>query len=92
MRHVSTAELAAGEVGSFAPESATALDTLSRELAMAAAIGDPRVQLLNAMQMLGNIRDLLVGPLSGDAEALLDQAIQELMRCERDIPAEWRAG
>lgn len=90
MRHVSTAELAAIEIGSFAPESATTLDNLSRELAMAAANGDVRVQLLNAMQMLGNIRDLLVGPLSAEAERLLDEAIQQLMRHERDIPAEWR--
>lgn len=90
MRHVKYAELTLGAIGPFESDSLISLDNLSRELATAAASGDERVRLLSAMQMLGNFRDLLVGPLSGEAERLLDQAIQELMRRERDIPAEWR--
>ena len=57
----------------------------------AAANGDARGRLLNAMQMLGNIRDFLVAPLSPDAERAVDEAIQELMRRERELPATWRA-
>jgi len=90
MRHVKIAELVPGAVGMFEPEGPTSLDNLSRELALAAAHGDERLRLLNAMKMLGNVRDLLVGPLSSEAERLLGQAIHELMRREREIPAEWR--
>jgi hypothetical protein len=90
MRHVKIMELAASEVTTFATESAVSVDSLSRELALAAATGDDRVQLLNAMQMLGNIRDFLVAQQSPEAERFVDQAIQELMRRERQLPAEWR--
>jgi hypothetical protein len=90
MRHINIADLKSVDIGRFLPESPASLDNLSRELALAAASGDERVQLLNAMAMLGNIRDFLVGPLSGAAEELIDGAIQELMRRERTLPATWR--
>ncbi len=91
MRHVKFAELMPGASGMFEPDSLASLEKISRELALAAAAGDERIRLLSAMQMIGNLRDLLVGPLSKEAEALLDQAIQELRRRERDMPAEWRS-
>lgn len=90
MRHVKIMELASVEVTNFAAESAVSVDLLSRELALAAAAGDDRVQLLSAMQMLGNIRDFLIAQQSPEAERFVDQAIQELMRRERRLPAEWR--
>lgn len=90
MRNVKFAELAPGAVGVFEPEGPMSLDHLSRGLALAAAHGDERLRLLNAMQMLGNVRDLLVGPLSSEAEQLIGKAIHELMRREREIPAQWR--
>lgn len=90
MRHVKLMELASAEVATFATEGAVSVDFLSRELALAAATGDERVQLLSAMQMLGNIRDFLVAQQSPEAERFVDQAIKELMRRERQLPAEWR--
>ena len=90
MRHVKIMELASAEVTNFATDSAVSIDLLSRELALAAAGGDDRAQLLSAMQMLGNIRDFLVAQQSPEAERFVDQAIQELMRRERQLPAEWR--
>ena len=90
MRHVKTRELASAEATTFATESAMSIDFLSRELALAAATGDERVKLLSAMQMLGNIRDFLVAQQSPEAERFVDQAIHELMRRERGLPAEWR--
>jgi hypothetical protein len=90
MRHVNIAELASGDIGAFEAEHPASVDSLSRELALAAASGDRRVSLLSAMQMLGNIRDFLVAPQSPEAEQLVDEAIQALMRCERELPADWR--
>lgn len=89
MRHVTIAELALG--GAHEEQTQLSVDSLSRELAQAAASGDQRGRLLSAMQMLGNIRDFLVAPLSPDAERAVDAAIQELMRRERELPAEWRS-
>ncbi len=91
MRHQSFANLKAVEAVPVAAASLGSLDNLSRELTMAAANGDERERLLNAMQMLGNIRDYLVSPLSDEAENLIDAAIQQLMHRERRIPATWRA-
>lgn len=91
MRHVRMTELAMGDIAPFEAKPAASLDVLSRELALVAANGDPRNRLLSAMQMLGNIRDFLVAPLSPDAERAVDEAIQELMRRERELPAVWRA-
>ena len=91
MRHVRIAELASGGARAIDTKHLVSLDSLSRELALAAANGDPRGRLLSAMQMLGNIRDFLVAPLSPDAERAVDAAIQELMRRERELPAEWRS-
>lgn len=90
MRHVTIAELALGGAHAIEEQHPVSVDSLSRELALAAASGDQRGRLLSAMQMLGNIRDFLVAPLSPDAERAVDQAIQELMRRERQLPAEWR--
>lgn len=90
MRHVKIRELASAKVTTFPTESAVSVDLLSRELALAAATGDERAQLLSAMQMLGNIRDFLVAQQSPEAERFVDRAIQELMRRERQLPAEWR--
>lgn len=91
MRHLSFADLKPVEVAPFPAADLGTLDNLSRELTMAAANGDERERLLNAMQMLGNIRDYLVSPLSDEAENLIDAAIQQLMRRERQLPATWRA-
>lgn len=66
------------------------LDSLSREMAVAAAaIPDSRHRLLAAMQILGNLRDLLVADVSQDAAQALDKAIQALMQRERELPATW---
>lgn len=91
MRHLNFADLKPVGVVPFPAANLDSLDNLSRELTMAAANGDERERLLNAMQMLGNIRDYLVSPLSGEAEELIDAAIQQLMRRERQLPATWRA-
>ena len=88
MRHVTIGELALG--GAREEMNPLSVDSLSRELAQVAANADQRVRLLSAMQMLGNIRDFLIAPLSPDAERAVDAAIQELMRRERELPAEWR--
>ena len=90
MRHVKIADLVTGDTMPVAVEPSVSVDALSRELALAAATGDQRARLLSAMQMLGNIRDFLVAPQSPEAEELVDQAIQELMRRERQLPADWR--
>lgn len=90
MRHVKIAELALSGVVPAGAGSSPSVDNLSRELALTAATGDERMRLLSAMQMLGNIRDFLVAPQSREAERLVDQAIQELMRRERELPAQWR--
>ena len=92
MRHVKIADLMTGDTIPLAAEQPASVDALSRELALAAATGDARARLLSAMQMLGNIRDFLVAPQSPEAEELVDQAIQALMRCERQLPADWRHG
>lgn len=91
MRPVGIAELVSDDVASFDAGGPAIVDDLSRELATAAASDDRRVRLLSAMQMLGNIRDFLLTPQSPEAEQLVDEAIQALMRCERELPAEWRA-
>lgn len=90
MRHFRIAELALGSVVPAGTGDPASIDRLSRELAQAAAGGDERMRLLSAMQMLGNIRDFLIASQSDEAERLVDQAIKELMRCERDLPADWR--
>ena len=92
MRHVKIADLLTGDTTPLAVEQPVSVDALSRELALAAATGDERARLLSAMQMLGNIRDFLVAPQSPEAEELVDRAIQALMRCERQLPANWRQG
>lgn len=91
MRHVNIAEIDPAGTSPLAAHWPISLDSLSRELALAAANGDPRGRLLSAMQMLGNIRDFLIAPLSPAAERAVDQAIEELMRRERELPAAWRA-
>ncbi|MFC3713809.1 hypothetical protein ACFOMD_14630 [Sphingoaurantiacus capsulatus] len=91
MRHMNIADLKPVDVAPFPVADLGSLDSLSRELTLAAASGDERVRLLNAMQMLGNIRDYLVSPLSDEAENLIDAAIQQLMHRERQLPATWRA-
>ena len=92
MRHVKIADFVTGETTPLAVEQPASVDALSRELTLAAATGDERTRLLSAMQMLGNIRDFLVAPESAEAEELVDQAIQALMRRERQLPAGWRQG
>lgn len=88
MRHVKFTEVAKPIAAE--PVSLAVLDSLARELAQVAATGDRRVRLLVAMQMLGAIRNLVFPSLSVEAERLINEAIAELMRCERDLPAEWR--
>ena len=91
MKHVASSEFQ--QVGGEFAEVDLApprLDSLSREIAIAAAgIPDPRHRLLAAMQLLGNLRDFLVAGISKDAEQALDEAIYALMRRERELPASW---
>lgn len=91
MRHVKIADLTTSDVTPVGADATASIDNLSRELAVAASAGDRRMRLLSAMQILGNLRDFLVAPQSTEAEELVDQAIRALMRCERDLPADWRA-
>lgn len=90
MRHVKIAELALSGVVPSGLGASGSVDDISRELALTAASGDQRMRLLSAMQMLGSIRDILVAPQSSGAGRIVDQAIKELMRRERELPAEWR--
>lgn len=67
------------------------LDRLSRDLAtMAASVGDPRLRVLAAMQIAGNLRDFLIAGISGEAERLMGDAIRALMDHERQLSAAWK--
>lgn len=91
MKHVAVAELTRMDERQFASEiTPPQLDNLSRDLAITAArLPDQRLRLLMAMQVLGNLRDFLVAEISEAAEQSIDEAIQVLMRCERELPAGW---
>jgi hypothetical protein len=89
MRHVKFP--GPGEAGSLQPRVSAAVEALERELALATGLDDRRLRLIAAMQLLGSVRDQLVAPVSDPAGRLIDDAIQELMRRERDLPAEWRS-
>lgn len=90
MRHVRFGEYLPRDGAPAEQLSLGALDGLSQELAASAATGDERLRLLHAMKLLGDIRDILVAPMSAEGGKLIDQAIHELMRQERDVPADWR--
>lgn len=69
------------------PAASDVYDQLSRELALAAAAPfDRAARAEAAMQMIANIRDFLVADLSPAGEALLDEAIAELMDHSPDAP------
>lgn len=70
------------------PVASDFYDQLSRELALAAAAPSDRdARTSAAMQMIANIRDFLVADLSPAGEALLDEAIAELMAADVTRPS-----